>query len=170
MLFGTTREELGGSEYLARIHRRTRGRPPRVDLKAELALQRLMVEAASRGWLRSAHDCSDGGLAVAIAESCVMDRERPIGATMSPQSIVHSPQKIRVDALLFGESAGRIIISCEAHRVAVVEVLAHKHGVPAAVIGRVGGARLSIAPWIDEAVDILSDAWHGGLQRALRGS
>src|SRR3989338_1192484 len=81
--FGTTREELGGSEYLARIHRRTRGRPPRVDLKAERTLQRLMVEAASHDWLRSAHDCSDGGLAVAIAESCVMDRERPIGATIS---------------------------------------------------------------------------------------
>jgi phosphoribosylformylglycinamidine synthase len=168
ILLGETREELGGSEYLAVIHRRKRGRPPRVDLSAERVLQRLMVDAASRGLLKSAHDCSDGGLAVTVAESCVMDKTRSVGATVSPESIVHSPQKIRVDALLFGESAGRIIVSCEAHRVTALEALAREHGVPAAVIGRVGGARLSVGPWIDQSIDVVSETWHSGLIRQLQ--
>ncbi|MBI4003632.1 MAG: phosphoribosylformylglycinamidine synthase subunit PurL [Candidatus Omnitrophica bacterium] len=81
LLLGETREELGGSEYLATIHGRKAGKPPRVDLKAERALQEFMVEAASRGLVKSAHDCSDGGLAVAIAESCIMDEAHLIGAT-----------------------------------------------------------------------------------------
>jgi phosphoribosylformylglycinamidine synthase len=167
ILFGTTREELGGSEYLATIHRRKAGKPPRVNLAAERALQWLMVEAAGRGWLRSAHDCSEGGLAVALAESCIADEAHLIGATVDAQAIRCVPP-VRPDALLFGESAGRIVASCEPfHRTALLE-LARRHGVPAAVIGRVGGSRLAIEPWVNESVDVLSEAWRSGLAGAVQ--
>ena len=167
ILFGETKEELGGSEYLAVVHGRKQGRPPRIDLKQERALQQVMIEAAGRGWLASAHDCSEGGLAVTLAESCMMDDNHLMGASVSPQSTVHSPQPIRPDALLFGESAGRIIVSCERRCVEAVLALAQRRRVPAAVIGYVGGPRLSIVPWIDVPIDELSAAWRSGLTAAL---
>ena len=173
LLFGETREELGGSEYLARIHRRKQGRPPRVDLRTERALQRLMVDAASRGLLKSAHDCSDGGLAVTVAECCIMDEAHLIGATVqlgvrNLESKIQNPKStMRTDALLFGESAGRIVVSCARHHLELLETLAQRHGVRAALIGKVGGARLVIGSWIDESVDVVSEAWHEGLSEAL---
>ena len=126
-----------------------------------------MVDAASRGLLKSAHDCSDGGLAVAVAECCVMDREHLMGSVINPSPVTQHPS-LRPDALLFGESAGRIVVSCEAHRVTALQALAREHGVPAAVIGRVGGARLTIGPWIDQPVDVVSETWHSGLLRQLQ--
>ena len=178
VLLGETREELGGSEYLARIHGRKAGRPPRVNLEQERALQQLMVAAAAEGLLASAHDCSEGGLAVALAESCIMDPDRPIGATISLRApgsglraTVPSPQprapSIRTDALLFGESAGRIVVSCARRFAEPLMRLAARHAVPAAVIGRVGGPRLVIGSWIDAPVDELNQAWRTGLQNAL---
>ena len=167
LLLGETREELGGSEYLAVIHRRKAGKPPRADLKAERALQQAMVEAASKGLLKSAHDCSDGGLAVTVAECCMTDETEPIGATVNPQSIVRSPQNIRVDALLFGESAGRIVVSCARHHIELLETLAQRHGVAAALIGTVGGSRLVIGSWIDESVEVFNEAWRSALPTAL---
>ena len=166
MLFGETREELGGSEYLAVVHKRKAGEPPRVDLNAERALQQLMVEAASHGLIKSAHDCSDGGLAVALAESCIVDGDHLIGARVDV-SHVAGRMSLRSDALLFGESTGRIIISCARHHVEMLETLAQRHGVRAVLIGKVGGARLTIDPWIEESVDVLSDAWRSGLPKAL---
>ena len=166
VLLGETRAELGGSEYLAVIHGRKAGRPPRVDLTQERALQRCMIEVFQHGWLKSAHDCSDGGLAVALAECCVMDEQRLIGAVISPPSTVHRPQ-MRLDALLFGESAGRIVISCERFQRDAVLALAQRHGIAASIIGNVGGPRLTISPWIDVPVEELNDAWRSGLSRHL---
>jgi phosphoribosylformylglycinamidine synthase len=163
-VLGETREELGGSEYLARVHRRKRGRPPRVDLVRERALQELMLELAARGFLASAHDCSEGGLAVALAECCLMDESRLLGAAVRLD--VRRP-RMRTDALLFGESSGRIVASCERYHLEPVEHLAARFKVPAAVIGRVGGSRLVIGPWIDAPVEELSLAWRSGLTAAL---
>ena len=166
VLLGKTREELGGSEYLAAIHGRKVGRPPRVDLPQEYALQRLMVAAHARRLLKSAHDCSDGGLAVALAECCISDERRLIGAVIASRFTLHA-SRIRPDALLFGESAGRIVVSCAPDTVERLLRLAKRHGVPAAVIGRVGGARLAIEPWVDAPVVTLSDAWRASLQTML---
>ena len=167
LLLGETKGELGGSEYLALIHGRKAGLPPRVDLRQERALQRLMLALAGRGWLKSAHDCSDGGLAVALAECCVSDEQRLIGAVVSPPSTIHRPQ-IRPDALLFSESAGRIVVSCERRFIEPLLALAKRGGVIASLIGQVGGTRLTISPWIDESVDVLSSAWRTGLSRHFR--
>ncbi len=161
ILLGETHEELGGSEYLAVIHHRKAGRPPRVDLKKERALQRLMIEAARQGLLKSAHDCSEGGLAVALAECCIVDEAHLIGATIT----VRGQKGLRVDALLFGESAGRIVVSCEPRHVDPVRALARRHGLAAFTIGRVGGTRLLIEPWVNAPVEELSVAWRSGLEQ-----
>ena len=179
LLLGETREELGGSEYLAYIHRRKIGKPPRVDLKHERALQQCMIDAAGRGWLQSAHDCSEGGLAVTLAECCIMDEEHLVGAVIqfgahSSKFIAKAPNderrtmNIRSDALLFGESAGRIVISCARHLVEPLEQLAHRYGVAAALIGRVGGSRLAIGSWIEIIVEDLNVAWRSGLAKSLQ--
>ncbi|MBI3323563.1 MAG: phosphoribosylformylglycinamidine synthase II, partial [Candidatus Omnitrophica bacterium] len=129
LLLGETKEELGGSEYLKVIHERKQGRPPRLNLSAELRLQRLALEAHGLGLLKSAHDCSEGGLAVALAECCLADPDHLIGATMAirnPQSAI----RIRPDAWLFGESAGRIVVTCEPSQQRTLEALAATRRVP----------------------------------------
>jgi len=167
VLLGETREELGGSEYLLTIHGRKTGRPPRVDLEHERALHRVMLDAARQGWLASAHDCSDGGLAVTIAESCIMGDAEALGAAIEPSAAPVDAKAIEPSALLFGESVGRIVVSCERRYVEPLLALAAKHNVPAAAIGAVGGTRLRIGTWIDCPVEDLSDAWRHGLPRAL---
>jgi phosphoribosylformylglycinamidine synthase len=167
VLLGETREELGGSEYLAIVHGRKAGRPPRVDLAQEAALHQVVLAAARSGWLKSAHDCSEGGLAVALAECCLMDEERLIGASIAISNQQSAISKIRNDALLFGESAGRIVVSCARFHLEALLALAARHGVPAAEIGRVGGTRLTIAPWIDVRVDDLNAIWRTSLMRHL---
>ncbi len=177
VLLGTTREELGGSEYLKRIHHRKQGQPPRIDVNGERALQRLMLQASGAGWLKSAHDCSEGGLAVALAECCIMEPDHLIGATIQcgvrsaefgvnekhiPHSAFRNPH-VRVDALLFGESAGRIVVTCERFDQEELLAAARRAAVPAAVVGRVGGRRLTMAPWIDLSLEEVAGAWRTGL-------
>jgi len=165
MLLGETNEELGGSEYLAVIHGRKTGRPPCTDLAHERRLQRLMLKAHQQGFVKSAHDCSDGGLAVALAECCIVNADHLLGAvipTLQPPTA-----RFRIDALLFGESAGRIFLTCERFQLDAVLALAKRHDVAATVLGRVGGRRLRIDPWIDVPVENLSTAWRTGLAHAL---
>ncbi|MBI3321927.1 MAG: phosphoribosylformylglycinamidine synthase subunit PurL [Candidatus Omnitrophica bacterium] len=166
VLFGETKEELGGSEYLACCHRRKAGCPPRVDLAQERALHRLMIEASRREFIKSAHDCSEGGLAVALAECCMMDEQHLLGATVQFR-MAHAACRIRTDAFLFGESAGRIVVTCERYHLEPLEHLARRYGVAAAPIGRVGGKHLVIGSWIDAPVDELNAAWRSGLPGAL---
>ncbi|MBI4354749.1 MAG: phosphoribosylformylglycinamidine synthase subunit PurL [Candidatus Omnitrophica bacterium] len=167
LLFGQTKEEMGGSEYLKVIHKRKQGKPPQCDLRHERRLGQLMLELFHRGLLKSAHDCSEGGLAVTLAECCIMDEERLIGAAIelsSDRAIKH----LRSDALLFGESAGRIIVSCERYHQELIEALAKRFHVPMVALGRVGGGRLLIPSWIGLAVDELSHAWREGLAHGVR--
>ncbi len=95
---------LGGSEYLAAIHHTVAGRPPRVDFDRERRLQSVVREGIRRGWLRSAHDCAEGGLAVALAECCISSQR---GAQIQ----LADPQGRRWDEILFGESTARILVS-----------------------------------------------------------
>ena len=162
LLLGETKEELGGSEYLKIIHKRKQGRPPRLNLPTEARLQQLVLEAHGLGLLKSAHDCSEGGLAVALAECCLADPEHLIGATMTirnPQSAI----RIRPDALLFGESAGRIVVTCEPAQQRRLQALAATRRVPCAVLGQVGGPRLGLRPWVEVSVEELNRAWRGAL-------
>ena len=87
--------------------------------------------------------------------------------TVSPQSTVHRPP-MRHDALLFGESAGRIVVSCARHHVERLQHLATRRKVPCALIGKVGGTHLTLHPWIDVLVEDLNTAWRTGLTKALK--
>src|SRR6185436_13672535 len=110
ILLGEGRGEFGGSEYLKVVHDLVRGTPPELDLKAERALQDLLVALADERLMRSAHDCSEGGLAVALAECCF--DTIGVGAEVSIGAIdVARDPRLNTAAALFGESASRVLIS-----------------------------------------------------------
>ena len=137
VLIGETLEELGGTEYLKVVHGREDGAPPRVDLAKERAVQELCLEAIDAGLLRSAHDPSEGGLAVCAAE-CAFHSPDRIGCRLELKS------DIRPDALLFGESQSRIVVTVRKGDAASLLGLAAKRGVPASVIGTTGGPDIRI--------------------------
>ncbi|HUE37986.1 MAG TPA: AIR synthase-related protein, partial [Candidatus Binatia bacterium] len=161
VLAGRTREELGGSEYLATIHGTVRGAPPWIDLGFEKALQAFVRAAAEEGWLRSAHDVSEGGMAVALAECTLASPER-LGARVDLE------QGMRADVLLYGESQSRIVLTLDRQGWPRLRDRATRDGIPVEIIGEVGGARFEIGDWIDLAVEDLVAAWEGALERALR--
>lgn len=155
ILLGETKEELGGSEYLG-----ARGDAPELDLEKEKGLQKAVFEAIQQGLLNSAHDCSEGGLAVALAECCISGKE--IGA-----KIENLPQ-IRKDALLFGETQSRVIVSCSREAVSKIEALAKQNQVPFLEIGKVGGDLLEIDGLISLSVKQLSQAWRSSIAQTLK--
>jgi phosphoribosylformylglycinamidine synthase subunit PurL len=144
VLLGEGHGELGGSEYLKVMHGLVQGAPPALDLKAERALQDLLVDLATAKLMRSAHDCSDGGLAVTLAE-CTFDTGG-IGADVAIDEIAGpGDTATRHAAALFGESASRVVVSVAPDGAAEVVGRAEAAGVPARVIGRTGGQELRIA-------------------------
>ncbi|MBI4539994.1 MAG: phosphoribosylformylglycinamidine synthase subunit PurL [Gemmatimonadetes bacterium] len=132
VLLGENRDELGGSEYLYRLHAQVAGEPPAVDLMGERELQRLMLALVRERLLLSAHDCSEGGLAVCLAESAMYDPEAPLGVEVT----LNDP--LPPAPLLFGESQGRIAVSCAPEDAQRVLGRAERYGVPARRIGSVG--------------------------------
>ena len=162
VLLGRTREELGGSEYLKLIHGLVKGTPPWIDLKLEQAVQNCCLEAIDRGILRSAHDISDGGLAVSLAECCIGGPDRPLGVR------IETHEMIRGDALLFSESPSRIVVSLEEKNLAQLQELAAEIRVPMHVIGTVGGARFVIQPLLQLPVEELRSIWAHGLTARLK--
>jgi phosphoribosylformylglycinamidine synthase subunit PurL len=154
--------ELGGSEYLKSVHDLVRGVPPALDLAMERALQSLLVELAAERLVRSAHDCSDGGLAVAVAECCF--DTGGIGAETALEAVtVARDAHVNAAAALFGESASRVIVSVVPDQVTAVLERAAAARVPARVIGETGGNRLRMSVGgervVDEAVDALEQLW-----------
>jgi phosphoribosylformylglycinamidine synthase II len=166
ILLGATREDLGGSEYLKIIHAREQGSPPLLNMDAEKALHECVLALVRHGLVQSAHDCSDGGLAVTLAESCFSGQDRKLGAVVRLAS-----GRIRKDAVLFGESQSRVVLSAKpSHRQAILDQ-AKSLGVPAEVIGSVTGARLTIslgdATMLDVPVPTLHDRWALSIERTL---
>jgi phosphoribosylformylglycinamidine synthase len=154
VLLGEGRGELGGSEYLKVAYDLVQGEPPSLDLRAERALQDLLVQLASEGLVRSAHDCSDGGLAVTLAE-CTFDTSG-IGADTSIDGVhVANDPEINRAAALFGESASRVVLSVAPEKTTDILNRANEAGVPARVIGQTGGQELRIA--VDGHVAIAID-------------
>jgi phosphoribosylformylglycinamidine synthase len=168
LLLGEGRGELGGSEYLKVMHDLVRGVPPLLDLNAERALQTLLVTLADDRLVRSAHDCSDGGLAVTVAE-CAFETAG-IGAEISIDGVqVSRDEALNIAAALFGESASRVVVSVVPEQVTTVLRLAAAAGVPARVIGQTGGSRLRIAVAgeivIDQSVDDAERVWSTAIDR-----
>jgi phosphoribosylformylglycinamidine synthase len=161
-VLGETRDELGGSEFLRTIRARDEGPCPEVDSDAERRIVDLLVALATHRKLASAHDVSDGGVAVALAE-CAM--KGSLGAEVSLQSMV------RASAVLFGESTGRALVTFSPAAEAAIRGACDQKRIPIQVIGRVGGDRLKIAAagrsLIDETVASLAELWSSAFVRAL---
>lgn len=166
LLLGETKEEIGGSEYLKVVHGKVAGEAPALDLEKEKAVQKVAYEAIQQGLVNSAHDCSEGGLAVALAECCISNKDKAIGADINSSFVIRN-SSLRKDAALFGESQSRIIITCDKSSASKIEALAQKNGVPSQSIGKVGGQRLKIEGSINLPLDEMKKAWETSLEAAL---
>ena len=166
VLLGEPTAELGASEYLATIHGTVAGAPPHCDLVKERAVVDALVDLAAARLLTSAHDCSDGGLLVAIAESAIGRRERLMGAQLDLAAWAGLPLR----ALLFGEAQARVVLSTG--RPSEVLAVAATHGVPARVIGTVKDAGHGITATVGSrafAVPLTAivEAYHDTLARLM---
>jgi len=147
ILLGETREELGASEYLKHLHKLEKGSPPQIDLEVEKRVHDLCIEAIADGLLQSAHDVSEGGLAVCLAE-CTFLSQTKIGFR------VNLDDSIRIDALLFGESQSRICVTVDDKDRERFLLLAKERQVPATVIGTTEGDRIIIDHRGEEVINI----------------
>jgi len=165
MLLGENTADLAGSEYLYLLHQLKKGNP-QIDMAREKAVQAACLEAIEAGLINSAHDCSEGGLAVALAESCITNKNRMFGAA------VELSDKIRKDACLFGEAPSRIVVSVGKEKLPGLESIAKKHSIPYRILGTVGGKKLSVrygdAVIIDLAIAKLSDCWRNAIPSRLQ--
>jgi phosphoribosylformylglycinamidine synthase len=157
VLLGRTGAEFGGSAWAHVRHGHLGGRPPAPDLTAEQRLAGLLAAAASAGLLAAAHDLSDGGLAVALAESCLR------GGTGCRVRLPGDPF-----TALFSESAARAVVAVRPGNVAGFDALRVAHGVPGETIGRVGGEDLVVEDWFAIPLAELAAA-HAGALPALFG-
>ncbi len=163
-LLGETANELGGSAYLNLIHGLKKGLPPRLDLEKEIHLHEFFREAAENRILQSAHDLSDGGLAVALAENCF--GRNPIGARISNLEMVDGT--LRKDALLFGETQSRVLVSARPAQKEAVIRLAQKHQIPVYQIGKVGGSTVVIEDLLELSVEEALRIWSNAIPRRIR--
>ena len=160
-LIGFTMEELGGTEYLKVMFDRSEGKPPVLDRKHEKQVQDFCRELIERGLIASAHDCSEGGLAIAVAESCFSSGSQTLGATLELEST------LRKDALLFGETQSRIVISFSKEKIDEIEDLAMTFPVDFSLIGKVGGSHLLIRvngeEIVKQEIAVLKEIWKSSL-------
>ncbi len=160
-LLGPASVSLGGSEYLWARHRRLAGRLASLDLEAERRVQRAVRAAVSAGLVTAAHDCSEGGVAVALAESCVTGR-----AVMGCEATLLTAD--RTDLALFGEGPSRVVVAVEAARAREFEGLMAESAIPWRWIGTTGGERLVIRVGPQMVVDVdagqLGRAWRSGFE------
>jgi len=160
-LVGETKEELGASEYIYSIFDKTNGPVPEMDLQFEKQMQNTVLEAIRQGIIKSAHDCADGGLAVALAECCISNREQMIGAS------INLDEDVRTDCLLFGETQSRIIVSTKKENGEKLVDLCAKKSIPISAIGIVSGNTFSINNLINLPLSKLSESYYTSLPRIL---
>ena len=160
VMLGDTEEELGGSEYLKLVHGLVAGRPPRLNLRLEKSVQTTCIEGIRRGIVLSAHDCSEGGAAVALLECCCAGG---MGADLEVET------GLQPVAWLFSESQSRFLMTVRGEDLRSLEVLAAAREVPLRVLGRTGGSRLRINDWVDLDVEEMRGAREEALGRILEG-
>lgn len=174
LLLGETREDIGGTEYLKVMHSREQGMPPWLDLECEHAVQQCVLALIQKGWVQSAHDCSEGGLLVTLAECCFTHPAALFGA-----QVTLIQERIRLDALLFGESPSRIVVSVKQGHLDQVKHYIQDMGVkvPMSIIGQVAESE-SLEVTVQESnnhivlqmslpVSDLADQWQNSLARQL---
>ncbi len=149
-LIGDTKPEIGGSEFLKEYHGLITGNCPGIDLEIEKKIQQAVLQAIRKGWIKSAHDLSDGGLAVALAECCIMNQDHPIGASIQSYENNLSPEY-----LLFSESQSRFLLSTNPALKEDVEKFFRESSVVIYWIGKVGGSSLKINDWLELPLETL---------------
>jgi phosphoribosylformylglycinamidine synthase II len=156
--------EFGSSEYAKEILGAVWGYPPELDLEKEATLQRALVALIEAGVVESAHDCADGGLAVALVEAAL-----PRGVGLSVKLPKHSGVR---EFLLFAEDASRVVISCDPIHLPRIKLVAEEYGIFADVLGETGSDRIEISvndqPTISATIAELREAYEGVLEKALR--
>ena len=160
-LLGTNTEHLGASEYLHTIFDQNRGAVPPLDLDFEKKLQDALLSAIEADLIKSAHDCSDGGLGIALAECCITDRESQIGAR------INLDDDLREDCLLFGETQSRIVISCAQDAIDKLQSHFNELKIPCTQIGTVGGSKLTINDLIDIDLDTMNSAFYEAMPKFM---
>ena len=160
ILLGNLGGCVGGSEYLDLIHGRVEGDVPNIDLEYEKMVQDSVLEGIRQGVIKSAHDISDGGLAIALAECCMA------GGNNLGANIVIS-RKIRDDELLFGETQSAIIVTISESDLMRIEEVSGKFQIPCETIGKVSGNSLSINSFFDIAVSKLRKIYESALPELL---
>ncbi|HNR66356.1 MAG TPA: AIR synthase-related protein, partial [Atribacterota bacterium] len=149
VLIGENKEELGGSEYLKVFHNLERGLPPQVDLNLEKSVQNVCRRCIDLGILSSAHDCSEGGLLIALSECCSAGK---VGIKVDKRV------KTRNDALLFGESQSCIIVSLPQEKLSLLKDIALKYQAPIEVLGEVGGDSLKFGNLVNLKIEQILEA------------
>ncbi|QQS02809.1 MAG: phosphoribosylformylglycinamidine synthase subunit PurL [Austwickia sp.] len=167
LLLGATRAEFGGSAWASVCHGHLGGLPPRVDLAGERALAAVLVEGAGRGLFAAAHDLSDGGLAVAVAEGAM---RHGVGARLSLHELVADCAPgagVGMFEALYAESGARALLAVRPELVHEVWALAAEHGVPCVAVGETGGETVSVAGEFEIPVAELSAANRATIPAAL---
>jgi len=169
VLLGENKADLSGSEYLYLVRKQKKGNP-QIDIEREKAVQEACLEAIESNIINSAHDCSEGGLAVTLVESCIANASRMLGAVIKLDELKN--KNIRMDEILFGEAPSRVVVSLKKDNLRTLERIAKKHSVPYHVLGSVGGKKLVIKCKEKKIMDIpvttLSDTWRKAIPLRLR--
>jgi len=168
VLLGENKPDLSGSEYLYIVHKEKKGNP-RIDIKMEKEVQEVCLEAIKSGIINSAHDCSEGGLGITLAESCITNGKKMLGAVIKLDELKN--KNIRIDEILFGEAPSRIVVSLDRDRFRTLEKIAKRHSLPYQVLGKVGGKGLIIQykekTIIDLPLTTLSETWRKAIPTRL---
>jgi phosphoribosylformylglycinamidine synthase len=162
-ILGEDKEELGGSEYLKVIHKKVEGNSPQIDLPTEKKLQDTLLELIRKKLINSAHDASEGGIVCALAECCLINDEKMIGAE------IDIPIKSRKDFSYFSESQSRIIVSVSSNKKDEFEKILNKEKQTFIKLGVVGGSSLIINSDIDVSLDVLADLYFNTIPRIMSG-
>ncbi len=160
-LLGINLEEIGGSEYLKTIHGKIAGDCPQLDLQRERAVQAACLQMIQEKLLHSAHDVSDGGIAVALAECCMMDEEHLLGAEIA------LPKYNRADFALFGESQSMVIVSYSAPQRTKIQEICGRHKVPLTVLGKTMNEALRLADLLEISSAKLAEAYFGAIKKIM---
>jgi phosphoribosylformylglycinamidine synthase subunit PurL len=158
LLIGSSHNDLGGSEYLKVEHGTVAGRPPDLDLMRERSVGKMVLAAARAGQIRTAHDCSDGGMLIALAECCLLG-----GMGLRGPALTVEPP-LRLDAAFFGESPSRFIISAPSRAMPELQSLARRHHVEISLLGMAGGDSLELEGQVKVSLPDMRQAWEGGLE------
>ncbi|MEJ2637260.1 MAG: phosphoribosylformylglycinamidine synthase subunit PurL [Calditrichia bacterium] len=163
-LVGETRAEIGGSEFLKEYYGMVKGECPAIDLQHERKVQQALLAAIRAGRVRSAHDVSDGGLIIALAESCIVNRDNPLGAEIQLDTA-----GMRPEWFLFSETQSRIVISVKPEHGADIEKHFRAQDIPVWHIGNVKGQNLRVNDVIDVPLTRLTDIFYNRLGELMEG-